>query len=136
MEPGAAWEVPHAWDIVPNIRKLIDCCRETDIPIVFTEYFYAPNVPCLHGDPFVPEHLPAQATQPPGFGFPSGNTLFGQEGPNSPDVIDELKRLPEELIIQGHTYDKVFGTRLDLALRSQDIRYLIITGICVNCTLA
>ena len=54
-------------------------------------------------------------------------------------MIDELKQFPEELIIHGHTYDKFFGTRLDLALRSQDIRYLIITGImadiCVNCTL-
>ncbi len=54
-------------------------------------------------------------------------------------MIDELKQLLEELIIQGHTYDKFFETRLDLALRSQDIRYLIITGImadiCVNCTL-
>lgn len=44
-------------------------------------------------------------------------------------MIDELKQFPEELIIHGHTYDKFFGTRLDLALRSQDIRYLIITGI-------
>ncbi len=32
-----ALEVPPAWDIVPNIRKLIDCCLETDIPVVFTE---------------------------------------------------------------------------------------------------
>jgi nicotinamidase-related amidase len=36
------------------------------------------------------------------------------------------------------TYDKFYGTPLDLALRSQDIRYLLITGvttdICVNST--
>ena len=42
-------------------------------------------------------------------------------------------------MVRGHTYDKFYGTPLDLALRSQDIRYLIITGvvtdICVNCTL-
>jgi ureidoacrylate peracid hydrolase len=42
-------------------------------------------------------------------------------------------------VVRGHTYDKFYGTPLDLALRSQDIRYLIITGVvtdvCVNSTL-
>lgn len=41
--------------------------------------------------------------------------------------------------MRGHKYDKFFGTPLDLALRSRDIRFLIMTGIltdvCVNCTL-
>ena len=41
-------------------------------------------------------------------------------------------------MILGHTYDKFYGTPLDLALRSRDIRDLIITGVvtdvCVNCT--
>ena len=42
-------------------------------------------------------------------------------------------------MVCGHTYDKFDGTPLDLALRSRDIRSLIITGVvtdvCVNCTL-
>jgi nicotinamidase-related amidase len=46
---------------------------------------------------------------------------------------------PEELVVSGHTYDKFVGTPLDLALRSQDIRCLVVTGVvtevCVNCTL-
>ena len=41
--------------------------------------------------------------------------------------------------MRGHTYDKFLGTPLDLALRSRDIRYLLVTGIltdvCVNCIL-
>src|SRR5262249_36874460 len=45
----------------------------------------------------------------------------------------------DELVVRGHTYDKFLGTPLDLALRSRDIRSLIVTGIltdvCVNCTL-
>ena len=35
----------------------------------------------------------------------------------------------EKLIIRGHTYDKFYGTPLDLALRSQDISHLFLTGI-------
>ena len=41
--------------------------------------------------------------------------------------------------MRGHTYDKFYGTPLDLALRSRDVRWLIVTGvvtdICVNATL-
>src|SRR5258705_246534 len=47
--------------------------------------------------------------------------------------------LPAELVVRAHTNDKFYATRLDLPLRSQNIGYLIITGIlpdvCVNCTL-
>lgn len=139
MEPGAALEMPPAWGLIPNIQKLIACCREVGVPVIFTEYVYSPTVPCMRGDPFGPEHLPAAPGHPTGFGLPSGNALIGQEGPNSPDVIDELKPRLDELIVRGHAYDKFYGTNLDYALRSRDIRYLIMTGImadiCVNCTL-
>jgi len=41
--------------------------------------------------------------------------------------------------VRGHTYDKFYGTPLDLALRSRDLRWLIVTGVvtdvCVNATL-
>ena len=43
------------------------------------------------------------------------------------------------MVIQGHTYDKFYGTPLDLALRSQNIDRLLLTGVttdvCVNSTL-
>jgi nicotinamidase-related amidase len=52
--------------------------------------------------------------------------------------VAELAPRPDELIVAGHTYDKFYGTPLDLALRSRNIRNLVITGVvtdvCVNCT--
>jgi nicotinamidase-related amidase len=36
---------------------------------------------------------------------------------------------PEELLVRGPTYLKLYGTPLDLAWRSQDIRYLVIVGV-------
>ncbi|PYO28515.1 MAG: hypothetical protein DMD86_16215 [Candidatus Rokuibacteriota bacterium] len=76
---------------------------------------------------------------PTGWGLRSGNCIVGTHGPESPDTIDELKPLPGELVVRGFSVDKFYGTNLDLALRGQDIRYLIITGImadiCVNATL-
>jgi nicotinamidase-related amidase len=142
LEPGAALEVPPGRAIIPNVRSLIDACRGRGVPVVFTEFVYSTAVPCLRGHPFGPEHLPARPGQPTGSGHPSSNCLVAPEaveGPNSAEVVPELAPRPDELVVRGHTYDKFYGTPLDLALRSRDVRYLVITGVltdvCVNCTL-
>jgi ureidoacrylate peracid hydrolase len=142
LEPGAALEVPPGRAIIPNLRRLIEACRGRGVPIIFTEFVYDPSIPCLRGDPFGIEHLPARPGAATGFGRPSGNCLIGPEastGPDSADIVPELAPRPDELIIRGHTYDKFLGTPLDLALRSRDVRHLILTGVvtdvCVNATL-
>jgi ureidoacrylate peracid hydrolase len=139
LEPGAALEVPTGRELIPHIRRLIDRCREISIPVIFTEFVYSSALPCLRGDPFGPQHLPSEPGKPTGFGYPSDNCLVGEEGINSPETISELAPDKDELVVRAHAYDKFYGTNLDYALRSRDIRYLIITGImadiCVNCTL-
>jgi len=142
LEQGAALEVPQGRAIIPNLQRLIGACRERGLPVIFTEFVYEPSVPCLRGDPFGIEHLPARAGDATGFGLPSGNCLIGPDAPTGPDsaeIVPELAPRPGELIIRGHTCDKFLGTPLDLALRARDIRSLILTGVvtdvCVNCTL-
>jgi biuret amidohydrolase len=142
LEPGAALEVPAGRDIIPNLKRLIGASRRKGVPVVFTQFVYAAAVPCLRGDPFGPEHLPARPGQPTGFGLPSSNCLVGPLagiGPDSAEVVPELAPGPDELVVRGHTYDKFLGTPLDLALRGRDVRCLLVTGIltdvCVNCTL-
>jgi len=140
IDEDASLEVAAARDIIPNISKLIDACRSKGAPVIFTEFVYADNVPCLRGDPFGIEHLASEGS--PGFGSKSSNCLIGHNagtGVESAGTIDELKPAPEELVVRGHTYDKFYGTPLDLALRSQGITHLLMTGIttdvCVNSTL-
>ena len=140
IDEGASLEVVAARDIIPNLASLIDAFRKANAPVVFTEFVYAGNVPCLRGDPFGVEHLESEGS--PGFGNKSSNCLIGNnagKGVESADTIPALQPRPEELVIRGHTYDKFYGTPLDLALRSQDISHLFITGIttdvCVNSTL-
>ena len=142
LEPGAALEVPQGRDIIPSLRRLIAVCRRNRVPVVFTGFVYSPAVPCLRGDPFGPEHLPARPGEPTGFGLPSSNCLIApvaEQGPNSAKVVPELAPRPDELVVRGHTYDKFLGTPLDLALRGRDVRCLLVTGVltdvCVNCTL-
>ncbi len=139
MDPKASLAVAPAWDLVPKIKKVIDFCRENLIVVIFTEYIAQPEIPCLRVDPFGPEHLPAVPGEPTGWGQPSSNSIPGTQGPENPDTIEELKPISGELIIRGHTLDKFYGTPLDLALRSQDIRYLMFTGmmadLCLGATL-
>ncbi|MGQ9576164.1 MAG: cysteine hydrolase family protein [Thermoguttaceae bacterium] len=141
LEPGAALEVPPGRQIIPNVARLLEACRRRRVPVIFTEFVYSTAVPCLRGDPFGPEHLPAVPGQPTGLGLPSSNCLIGPEpgqGCNAAETIPQLAPRPDELVVRGHTYDKFLGTPLDLALRSRDIRWLILTGIltdiCVNST--
>src|SRR5262249_34117847 len=141
LEPGAALEVPPGRAIIPNLQNLIGICYRHGVPVIFTKYVYAQAVPCLRGDPFGPEHLSGRPGAPTGFGLPSANCLVGPdagEGANSAEIVPELAPRPEDLVVDGHTYDKFHGPPLDLALRSQDIRCLVITGVvtdvCVNCT--
>ena len=140
IDEGAALEVAAARDIIPNLASLIEAFRSRDAPVIFTEFVYADNVPCLRGDPFGIEHLASEGS--PGFGSKSSNCLIGYNagtGAESADTIPALQPRLEELIIRGHTYDKFYGTPLDLALRSQNISHLFMTGIttdvCVNATL-
>jgi nicotinamidase-related amidase len=142
LEPGAALEVPQGREIIPNVQRLIEVCRRKGVPVIFTEFVYATAIPCLRGNPFGIEHLPAAEGEPTGFGYPSSNCLIGpgaDEGPNSARTIDALAPWPGELVVRSHTYDKFCDTPLELALRSRDVRYLVITGVvtdvCVNATL-
>jgi len=141
LEPGAALEVPAGREAVPRVRMLIQTCRSKRVPVIFTEFVYSTAIPGLRGDPFGPEHLPAKPGQPTGWGLPSSNCLIGpgaDSGPDSPETVAELAPLDDELVIRAHTYDKFYGTPLDLALRTVGVRYLLVTGVttdvCVNCT--
>jgi nicotinamidase-related amidase len=141
LDLGASLEVPKGRLIIPNLRRLLETCRAAHVPVFFTQFVYSTALPCLRGDPFGVEHLPAVPRSATGFGHPSSNCLIGPDagqGVESADIIPELAPQPGELIIAGHTYDKLLGTPLDLALRSRGITHLIVTGvttdICVNCT--
>src|SRR4051794_17637461 len=77
LDEGAALEVAPGRAIIPNLQRLVAACRERGVPVIFTEFVYETAIPCLRGDPFGPEHLPARSTEPRGFGRPSGNCLVG-----------------------------------------------------------
>ncbi len=136
VDEGASLQIPRARDITPNIQALVQAFRDAGMPVIFTEFVYADTIPCLRGDPFGPEHLAAPDDATTGFGYPSNNCKVGLEpgvGVESAATIDALQPLDSELVIQGHTYDKFYGTHLDLALRSLGIDRFVITGVTTDC---
>jgi len=142
LDVGASLEVPKGRGIIPNLCKLVAACRALGTQVIFTQFVYSTVVPCLRGDPFGIEHLPAGAGGPTGFGWPSGNCLVGpgaSQGVESAEMVPALAPRPGELVIAAHTYDKFYGTPLELALCSRGITHLLITGVttdvCVNSTL-
>ena len=135
-DPAASLYVPTAVDILPAIKELITFCRSAAIPVIFTQFVAAPEIPTLRKDPFGPEHLTAVPGQPVGWGHPSNNSVLGQTGPESPEIMAELQPLPDEAVIQGYTLDKFYGTPLDMLLRARDIRYLIVTGLMADLCVA
>ncbi|MCU0962422.1 MAG: cysteine hydrolase [Pirellulaceae bacterium] len=141
LDPGASLEVPQGRAIIPAVRRLIQCCRTVGVPVLFTQFVYTTAVPCLRGNPFGVEHLPAHDGQLRGFGRPSSNCLVGPKAgrdAESAEIVPDLSPLPKELVVASHVYDKFLDTPLDLALRARQVTHLMVTGvvtdICVNCT--
>ncbi|MEX2223568.1 MAG: isochorismatase family cysteine hydrolase [Candidatus Rokuibacteriota bacterium] len=134
VEPGQAMEVPPARDVVPRIQELVGIFREKHLPVVFTEFTYAPAAPLLVGE-LHPEHRPAPPGASTGFGLPSSSCL---EGADDTRVIPELAPRPDELVVHKHYYDGFNGTVLDGALRARGVTTLVVTGtmtdICVLAT--
>lgn len=134
VEPGQAMEVPPARDTVPVIRTLLDAFRAARLPVVFTAFVYSPDVPLLVGE-LHPEHRPAPAGAPRGFGRPSSCCLAGDP---SARVIDALEPRDGEPVIHKRWYDAFAGSDLDGALRARGVTSLVVTGtmtdICVLAT--
>jgi hypothetical protein len=74
LKPGAALEVPPGRELIPRIKRLIECCRKISVSVIFTEFAYSSALPCLRGDPFGPQNLPSEPGKSTGFGYPSGKS--------------------------------------------------------------
>jgi ureidoacrylate peracid hydrolase len=134
VEAGHAMEVPPARQTLPVIRALLDSFRAAELPVVFTAFVYSPSVPLLVGE-LHPEHKPAAAGAPRGFGRPSSCCL---EGDASADLVDALAPRADEPVVRKRWYDAFAGSELDGVLRARHVSSLVIVGtmtdICVLAT--
>lgn len=114
---GASLEVPAGREIIPNIKRLRDVCREFEIPIIYTVFVTSPDTKGLMWL-FHPEHAPP--------------TKACWEESEGAEIYHELYPQANERVIRKHCYDAFYDTDLDTVLRSVGVEYLIITGVMTN----
>jgi len=112
---------------IESMKSLLSAARRTKVIIIFTK-----------------------ATNYPGGVYKSAPDLARKTeylDPNSPlicacggwgdQIIDELKPHPGEIIIGKHRHNSFMGTELDLVLRSNGVKTVIVTGVSTErCVLA
>ncbi len=109
VKPQGKLFVPTAPDTVPRIRKLLERAREAQVMVVFTKDTHYP------GDPE--------------FGIWGEHVVKGTWGW---EIVDELKPVEGEVVIEKTRYDAFYGTPLDDLLRVYGINSLVVVGTVAN----
>lgn len=119
---------------VEKIQKLRELARRLGVRIIFTrEGHRSEQWDCHPSKRLRSRHAGASIGQRGPFG------RFLIRGEFGHDIIDDLKPMEDELVIDKPGYGSFYQTDLELVLRSNDVDELIITGvttdICVHSTL-
>jgi biuret amidohydrolase len=102
--------------VVPNIRRLLDFCRQHDLRVMYLT---------------VGSELPDYCDLPPhmrGFAMAVKNTRGNREH----EILDELRPEPGEVVLNKTTAGAFNSSPLDMTLRTLGIQDLVITGISTN----
>lgn len=119
---------------IPQIQKLLNAAREQAMLVIHTREGHRSDL--LDCTP-IKNSRSANASAPVGSSGPLGRLLV--RGEYGHDIIDELAPHPGEPVIDKPGYGAFHQTDLEIILRSQNIRQLILTGVttevCVQSTL-
>lgn len=120
--------------VVGNIRTLLESARKTGMMVVHTREGYLPDLSDCSAAKRLRSELAGAPIGQPG---PMGRLLI--RGEYGHDIIDELKPLGSELVIEKPGYGAFYRTSLESRLEQQGIRCLILCGVttevCVHSTL-
>src|SRR5262245_5052218 len=123
----AGVDISAAQGVVQSIGMLIQAARPAQIPIVYLQVGYKPDL-SNSGGPESPNWHKELALRL----MNCRTELKGKlliEGTWDFAVVEELKPEPEDLVIIKNRYSGFARTSLDSQLRNRGIRYLLFTGI-------
>jgi len=111
------------FEIVTNIKKILNIYREKKLQIIFVKREHRKS------------GIDIDKTRVEIFKKSKGLIL---ENDKSSEIIDDLKPLKDEIIVIKRRWSSFFGTELDILLRRLNINNLIVTGIqtpnCIRAT--
>ena len=121
VKPGwaSSW-IPQATRQVKTIKKVIDACRNNNVPVIYTVFSNTNN--------FLdrPKYGNTMPIQYPEMGF---DESWFRDG----NIWHEIKPNEEEIIIHKPSYGAFFDTPLDSILKKIEKDTIIICGTLANC---
>ena len=126
----AGADIAGAPQVVRSIRAILDAARPAGMPVVYLQMGYKADLSDSGG--------PGSPNWHKELGIRMMNCrpeLKGKlvtVGSWDFEIVDELKPLPEDLVIVKQRYSGFARTALDAQLQKRGIRYLFFTGIATN----
>jgi nicotinamidase-related amidase len=121
VNEGTVMEVPMARKFVPNMKSLVETCRESGIPVIYTQHVLS--------DEF--DISPLEVTY-----LPQLKESGLRPGTVGVEIIEDLAPLPDEIVIKKHRYDSFYNTQLETIIRNirrpVEVDTVIITGTVTN----
>jgi len=118
VKPGAPMQVPMAYEMIPNLKMLLDVCRERGTTVIYTTH--------VHGKDRGDMGLMGD------FWAPIGNQTALVDHTDGIEIYKDLAPNEGELVIKKHRYSAFYNTDLETQLRNRGIETLIITGTVTN----
>jgi nicotinamidase-related amidase len=116
VNPGNPMCVPEACRQIPRVKALIQGCRDSGVPVLYTEHSISPDCSADFYE----------------YWDPIANGAIKEYEQNT-KVYHGLDPQPGERIINvKHTYDSFAGTNLDYVLRNRGVKTVIICGTLTN----
>jgi ureidoacrylate peracid hydrolase len=126
----AGVDISGAGQVVRSIKAIVDAARGAEIPIVFLQMGYKPDL-SNSGGPRSPNYHKELAMHLMNC-RPDLKGKLLTEGSWDFAVVDELKPQPQDIVIVKARYSGFQGTTLDSQLRMLGVQFLFLTGIATN----
>lgn len=108
--------------IIPHIQKVLGTFREKDLPVI--------HIARVHR----PDGVDVELFRKEGF----SNKPFLVRGTEGAEILNELKPLDKEHVVEKQRFSAFFQTELPLILKRLDVDTLVVTGVqtpnCIRAT--
>ena len=118
VQDGAPIEIPRARVMIPRLKRLLDVCRKSKIPVIYIHHVIRGGD--IDAGRLADHHAAIR----------NNEALIA--GTRNVEIYEELKPHSADLIVAKPRYSAFYGTDLEAILRSKGIDTLIISGTLTN----